>query len=156
MLKKLVIFGFLIAFCVSKTLEKRVNNCFDGQKLHEIDCFFNFFQANKLVKKSENTFSGFLKIVNTNHTKISEEICMMTTNCVSKYRIPMRCGINIKMVKKAKCPCIGTYGNQCGKDFCSIDKITCDKFHTIKKSLKIEDLKEISSINNCANNQIFS
>ena len=58
----------------------------------------------KLVdKKSANIFGEIQNMIETNHIKISEEICMMTNNCVTKYNIP----INVKMVKKVNCPCIG-------------------------------------------------
>lgn len=138
MFTKLLIVGLSISFCYTAILK---NKCNETNDCHE--------SAN-LIEWIDGLLLKRTIIEQDNSNSINQTVCMVANKCFSKYLIRMRCGMSLKMVKTAKCPCSGAFSYQCGKFHCSADSIACDKLNEEKKKLKLKENKEVNGISECA------
>lgn len=75
----------------------------------------------------------------------SFDVCLNGVDCLKQKRLPNLTYI----IKQVDCPCRGKYSYQCGKKFCSTQKIDCEKF-LVSKRLSVKNFTE-KRLKTCGN-----
>lgn len=94
--------------------------------------------------------SSYLNVTNAWQ---ADEVCINGEGCFFRKIIPMRSHTNIKVLKRVKCPCMGYYSHQCGKDYCAVDGNACSGFslNNVKNS-KIQAF--LMGVKHCGNDRM--
>ncbi len=118
-----------------------------------------FISMNGLYEKRIKAFNTLIKNIkpcinnnnnnNNNNKEIlsSKDVCLSGKNCkAKKQKLPIRY-MYLNIFDLIKCPCpIHTYSYECGANYCTRDKISCER---VKNGWKM------NNVNKCGNENII-
>ena len=102
------------------------------------------------VYNNQQTYNQFIKSIRhcskNQYVPLEREACLNKKMCTEKKKWTSRLMFKgVDIVEKKKCLCEGQYGFECHKDYCTLNKNTCERLFDQRKT----DMHVIRKIKAC-------